>query len=205
MTLNPNNDIYQGDLTTLNTRKQAWSSAEQTSAKYRIGAWVVVALGFVCILFVFSKTRYGTTTMSQLPLHISIWITALLAIFISKRGKKISEQPFAGFHMARFEVDDDTVYYVFQKGMSLRTYYIHDRDIKKIYRDDEAGVLLIKGDAAVNIQTRNNETEEKVEEFYALVPFDKYDLDDLLKPYGKKVKRVDGTLREKYSEEHIYS
>ena len=141
--------------------------------------------------------------MSQLPMHIAIWTTALLAIFVSKRGKKISEQPFAGFHMAHFEVDDDTVYYQYQKGLSLRTYYIKDKDIKKIYRDDEAGVLLIEGDAVINVQTRKNETEQKVNEFYALVPFDKYDLDDLLQPYKKKVKKADGTLREKYSEEYM--
>ena len=203
MKLNPDNDIYQGDLTTLNRYKQAWSSAEESSARYRTAAWVVVAVGFLCIIYVYTRVRGGTTTMSQLPLHIAIWVTALLAIFVSKRGKKVSEQPFAGFHMAHFEVDDDTVYYQFQKGMSLRTYYIKDKDIKKIYRDDPAGVLLIEGPAKLNIQTRKNETEEDVSEFYALVPFDNYDLDDLLAPYKKKVKKADGTLRDKYSEEHL--
>ena len=203
MKLDPNNDIYQGDLATLNKYKQAWSSAEETSARYRIAAWVVVAVGFICIIYAYTKVRGGTTTMSQLPMHIAIWVTALLAIYVSKRGKKISEQPFAGFHMAHFEVDDDTVYYQFQKGMSLRTYYIKDKDIKKIYRDDKAGVLLIAGDGVLNIQTRKNETQENVSEFYALVPFDRFDLDDLLQPYKKKVKKADGTLREKYSEEHM--
>jgi hypothetical protein len=105
--------------------------------------------------------------------------------------------------MAHFEADDDTVYYQFQKGMSLRTYYIKDNAIKKIYRDDDYGVLLIKGDARLNIQTRKSETEEDLSEFYALVPFDKYDLDDLLQPYKKKVKVVNGTLRDKYTEEHL--
>ena len=80
-----------------------------------------------------------------------------------------------------------------------------DKDIKKIYRDDEAGVILIEGDATSNIQTRKNETQEKVSEFYALVPFDKYDLDDLLQPYKKHVRKCDGKLREKYSAEHIYN
>ncbi len=203
MTLNPDNDVYQGDLATLNAYKQAWSSAETSSSKYRIAAWAVLAVGFILIIYTYSRVKGGTTTMSQLPMHISIWITALAAIFVSKRGKRVSEQPFAGFHMAHFEVDDDTVYYQYQKGMSLRTYYIKDKDIKKIYRDDKAGVLLIEGDAVINIQTRKSETEEKVNEFYALVPFDKYDLDDLLQPYKKKVKAADGTLRSRYSEEHL--
>ena len=203
MTLNPNNDVYQGDLSTLNVRKQAWSKGDVTSQKYRSAAWVVLAVGFCVIVYVMLRVRGGTTTLSQLPLHLSIWITALAGILVSRHGKKISEQPFAGFHMARFEVDDDTVYYVYQQGMSLRTYYIHDNDIRRIHRDDEAGVLFIEGDATINIQTRKAETEEKVSEFYALVPFDKYDLDDLLQPYKKKVRNANGQLREKYSEEHI--
>lgn len=203
MTLNPNNDVYQGDLTTLNARKQAWSKADDTTAKYRYASWVVLAIGFAVIIYVMLKLVGGTTAMSQLPLHISIWITAIVAVLVSKQGKRISEQPFAGFHMARFEVDDDTVYYVYQKGMSLKTYYIHDKDIRKIYRDDEAGVLLIEGSAVINTQTRKNETEEKVDKFFALVPFDKYDLDDLLQPYKKKVKNADGKLREQYTAEHL--
>jgi hypothetical protein len=203
MTLNPNNDVYQGDLSTLNVRKQAWSKGDVTSQKYRSAAWVVLAVGFCVIIYVMLRVSGGTTKLSQLPLHLSIWITALLGILVSRQGKKISEQPFSGFHMARFEVDDDTVYYVYQQGMSRRTYYIHDKDIRRISRDDEAGVLLIEGDATINIKTRKNETEEKVSEFYALVPFDKYDLDDLLQPFKKKVRNVNGQLREKFTAEHI--
>ena len=64
-------------------------------------------------------------------------------------------------------------------------------------------MLLIEGDAAINIQTRKGETEENVSEFYALVPFDKYDLDDLLAPYKKKVKKADGELRERFTEKSM--
>lgn len=203
MTLNPNNDVYQGDLSTLNVRKQAWSRGDVTSQKYRYAAWVVLAIGFCVIIYVMLKVRGGTTALSQLPLHISIWVTAILALIVARQGKKVSEQPFAGFHMARFEVDDDTVYYVYQKGMSLKTYFIKDNAIRRIYRDDDAGVLLIEGDAVVNTQTRKEELQENVTEFYALVPFDKYDLDDLLQPYKKKVRNVNGQLREKYTAEYI--
>lgn len=202
MKLNPDNDVYQGDLPTLNTNKQAWETADKTTSKYRTAAWVVVAVGFLVILYIYSRVRTGTTSISQLPMHIAIWVTAILAILVSRQGKKLSQQPFDGFHMAHFEADDDTVYYQYQKGMTLQTYYIKDNDIKKIYRDDTSGVLLIEGDAVINIQSRKNESEKKVSEFYALVPFDKYDLDDLLAPYKKKVKKADGTLRQKYTEEH---
>lgn len=203
MILNKTNDVYQGDLSTLNVRKQAWTRADTVSAKYSKAKWIVLIVGFACIVYVSTRTFGGTTMMSQLPLHISIWITALATLLVARKGKRTAELPFAGFHMARFEVDDDTIYYVYQKGMSLRTYYIKDNAIKRIYRDDEAGVILIEGDAIINIQTRKSETEEQVKEFYALVPFDKYDLDDFLQPYRKKVTQVNGKLRQKYTDENL--
>ena len=203
MTLDPNNDVYTGDLATLNMRKHAWAKAEASTAKFRVAQWVVLAVGFACIIFFMFRTMDENTALGQLPLHLSIWITAIAAMLVARQGKRTSQQPFAGFHMARFEVDDDTVYYVYQQGMSLRTYYIKDKNIKKIYRDDEAGVLLIEGNATLNIQSRKNETEQKTEKFYALVPFDKYDLDDLLQPYRKKVVNADGKLRGRYSEEFL--
>ena len=199
MRLDPNNDMYPGDLGLLNKRKHQWTKGENRAGKYRIGAYAVLAAGFGAILFVATKIQGGS---SQLPLHLTIWITALLTYLVAHRGRKISEAPFDGFHSARFEVSDDTVYYVYQQGLKLKTYYIHDKDIKKIRRDDEAGVLCIEGKATLNIQTRNSETKESLNEFYALVPFDKYELNDLLAPYKKKVVKADGKLRAKYAEDH---
>ena len=128
----------------------------------------------------------------------NMWIEENLAL-AARRGKRMSQDPFNGFHNARFEVSDDTVYYVYQQGMKLKTYYIRDAQIKKIIRDDEAGVLCIEGKATVNIQTRDSETEESLDKFYALVPFDKYELDDLLAPYKRKVVKADGKLRENFN------
>ena len=136
---------------------------------------------------------------SQLPVHLTIWTVAALTFIAARRGKRMSQDPFNGFHNARFEVSDDTVYYVYQQGMKLKTYYIRDAQIKKIIRDDEAGVLCIAGKATLNTQTRDFETEESLDKFYALVPFDKYELDDLLAPYKKKVVKSDGKLREEYN------
>lgn len=201
MKLNPNNDVYPGDLSILNVRKQQWAKGEEKSKIFSIGAIVILVGGLICMIIV--NSRFGGTTMkSQLPLHFTIWITALLAFLVSRRGKQLSQAPFFGFHDARFETDDDTLYYRFQQGMTLRTFIIKDNRIHKITRDDEWGVILIEGEGVVNIERRGGETEEQVSEFYCLVPFDKYDLDDLLQPYGKKVKNVKGTLRQKYLDDH---
>lgn len=201
MKLNPNNDVYPGDLSILNVRKQQWAKGEDRSRIYSVASVVILIAGLICMIIV--NMRFGgTTMMSQLPLHITIWTTALVVFLVSRKGKQLSQAPFFGFHDARFETDDDTLYYRYQQGMTLRTFIIKDNNIHRITRDDEWGVILIEGDGVINIERRGGETEEKVSEFYCLVPFDKYDLDDLLQPYGKKVKTAKTPLRQKYIDEH---
>lgn len=201
MRLDPNNDMYPGDLGLLNKRKHEWAKGDKRAAVYRNGSFVVLAAGFAAVVFISIVTQSGQAGANQLPVHLTIWTVALLTYLVAHRGRKVSEAPFDGFHSARFEVSDDTVYYVFQQGLKLKTYYIRDAEIKKIRRDDESGVLCIEGKASLNIQTRDGETEEDLNKFYALVPFDRYELDDLLAPYKKKVVRVDGKLKEQYREE----
>ena len=197
MKLDSNNDVYPGDLGILNKRKHMWAKGTKKGFGFKIASYVILAAGLVVIINVALRTQ-GTES-SQLPVHLTIWTVAALTFIAARRGKRMSQDPFNGFHNARFEVSDDTVYYVYQQGMKLKTYYIRDAQIKKIIRDDEAGVLCIEGKATVNIQTRDSETEESLDKFYALVPFDKYELDDLLAPYKRKVVKADGKLRENFN------
>ena len=197
MKLDPNNDVYPGDLGILNARKHKWAKGTKKGYGFKIASYAILAAGLVVIISVALRTQGAES--SQLPVHLTIWTVAALTFIVSRRGKRMSQDPFNGFHNARFEVSDDTVYYVYQQGMKLKTYYIRDAQIKKIIRDDEAGVLCIEGKATLNIQTRDSETEESLDKFYALVPFDKYELDDLLAPYKKKVVKSDGKLREEYN------
>ena len=197
MKLDPNNDVYPGDLGILNARKHKWAKGTNKGFGFKIASYVILAAGLVVIISVALRTQGAES--SQLPVHLTIWTVAALTFIVSRRGKRMSQDPFNGFHNARFEVSDDTVYYVYQQGMKLKTYYIRDAQIKKIIRDDEAGVLCIEGKATLNTQTRDSETEENLDKFYALVPFDKYELDDLLAPYKKKVVKADGKLRESFN------
>ena len=197
MKLDPNNDVYPGDLGILNARKHKWAKGTNKGFGFKIASYVILAAGLVVIISVALRTQGAES--SQLPVHLTIWAVAALTFIVSRRGKRMSQDPFNGFHNARFEVSDDTVYYVYQQGMKLKTYYIRDAQIKKIIRDDEAGVLCIEGKATLNTQTRDSETEENLDKFYALVPFDKYELDDLLAPYKKKVVKSDGKLRESFN------
>ena len=197
MKLDPNNDVYPGDLGILNARKHKWAKGTKKGYGFKIASYGILAAGLVVIISVALRTQGAES--SQLPVHLTIWAVAALTFIVSRRGKRMSQDPFNGFHNARFEVSDDTVYYVYQQGMKLKTYYIRDAQIKKIIRDDEAGVLCIEGKATLNTQTRDSETEENLDKFYALVPFDKYELDDLLAPYKRKVVKADGKLREEYN------
>lgn len=197
MKLDPNNDVYPGDLGILNARKHKWAKGTKKGYGFKIASYGILAAGLAVIISVALRTQGAES--SQLPVHLTIWTVAALTFIVSRRGKRMSQDPFNGFHNARFEVSDDTVYYVYQQGMKLKTYYIRDAQIKKIIRDDEAGVLCIEGKATLNTQTRDSETEENLDKFYALVPFDKYELDDLLAPYKKKVVKSDGKLREEYN------
>ena len=197
MKLDPNNDVYPGDLGILNARKHKWAKGTNKGFGFKIASYVILAVGLVAIIKVALMTQGAES--SQLPVHLTIWTVAALTFIAARRGKRMSQDPFNGFHNARFEVSDDTVYYVYQQGMKLKTYFIRDAQIKKIIRDDEAGVLCIEGKATLNTQTRDSETEENLDKFYALVPFDKYELDDLLAPYKKKVVKSDGKLRESFN------
>ncbi len=197
MILDPNNDVYPGDLGILNARKHKWAKGTTKGSGFRIASYATLAAGLAVIVNVALRTQGAES--SQLPVHLTIWTVAALTFILARRGKRLSQDPFNGFHNARFEVSDDTVYYVYQQGMKLKTYYICDAQIKKIRRDDESGVLCIEGKATLNIQTRDSETEESLDKFYALVPFDKYELDDLLAPYKRKVVKADGKLREEYN------
>ena len=197
MKLDPNNDVYPGDLGILNARKHKWAKGTKKGYGFKIASYGILAAGLVAIIKVALMTQGAES--SQLPVHLTIWTVAALTFIVARRGKRMSQDPFNGFHNARFEVSDDTVYYVYQQGMKLKTYYIRDAQIKKIIRDDEAGVLCIEGKANLNIQTRDSETKESLDKFYALVPFDKYELDDLLAPYKKKVVKSDGKLRESFN------
>ena len=111
MRLDPNNDKYPGDLSLLNKRKHQWSKGEKKGTSYRIGSFAVLVAGFAAIMYVASKTQSGA---SQLPVHLTIWTVALITYLVAHRGRVLSEAPFNGYHSARFEVSDDTVYYIYQ-------------------------------------------------------------------------------------------
>ena len=110
MKLDSNNDVYPGDLGILNARKHKWAKGTKKGFEFKIASYVILAAGLVAIINVALRTQDAES--SQLPVHLTIWAVAVLTFIAARRGKRMSQDPFNGFHNARFEVSDDTVYYV---------------------------------------------------------------------------------------------
>ena len=65
MKLDPNNDVYPGDLSILNVKKQDWAKGEEHSKIYSILSFVILIAGLIAMIFV--NSRYGgTTTLLQI-------------------------------------------------------------------------------------------------------------------------------------------
>ncbi|MBQ6622965.1 MAG: hypothetical protein IJH75_09020 [Mogibacterium sp.] len=193
------NDKYFGDLPLFNKRRQLWSESHPKYRLLRSLTIVVLLLGFAVIVYTVMK---DPNLDHPAPTYLSILITAALTLLCTRYGKKQYEQPFHKFQSARFEATDDGLYYIYQKGMTLNTYLIRDKNIRSIIRDDEASALLVLGDADLQVQDRKGTSRSKVDRLYMLVPFDEFDLDDLLEPYGSLVSVEPGTLRQRYLREH---
>ncbi len=196
-----NNDKYLSDLGTLNRRKNEWSEVHPKYKMYKGLAFLMFGIGCVVIWRMYLLTKNAATSMETLPLHASIWGTALLTILVNKYGKKIYEKPFGSLHSTRLEAAPKGIYYIYQQGMMMVTYYIKDKDLREIIRDDESNCLYFKGKGMLEVQTRKGTAQHSINGIYALIGFDRYDLDDLLEPYGDMVTVAPGTLRKKYLDE----
>lgn len=199
--IDQNNDKYLSDLGTLNRRKNEWYEKHPKHKMYKSFAFIALGIGCVVIWRMYLLTEDATTTKDMLPLHLAIWGTALVTFLVNRYGKKIYEKPFGSLHSARLEAAPKGIYYIYQQGMMLVTYFIKDKDLREIIRDDEANCLYFRGKGMLEVQTRNQSAQHSIDGIYALIGFDRYDLDDLLEPYGDIVTVAPGTLRRKYLEE----
>lgn len=190
------NDRYLADMQLFQKRKVAWGEMHPAYKKARSLVWISLAIGCVAVGVAYNMTKdLPDTTKNMMPMYIAIWLTLAFVYGFGRVGKQMYEKPFNGLHNCRFEATDYGLYYIYQQGMTLVTYYIKDKNIKEIIRDDECAVIKIVGHADVETRTRKGIEETTVEEKYALLSFDEYDLDDLLAPYGDTVKVCPGTLR----------
>lgn len=197
------NDRYLADMPLFQKRKVKWGELHPLFKKLRKLVWGSLGVGCIAVALAYYFTKdLPDTRANSMPLFIAIWVTLMFVYAFTRVGKQHYEKPFYGLHNCRVEASDHGLYYIYQQNMTLVTYYIKDKNIEEIIRDDECGAIYIKGHADTETRDRKGIVEGTVEEQYILVSFDEYDLDDLLAPYGDMVKVEPGTLRMKYVREN---
>ena len=60
MKLDPNNDVYPGDLGILNARKHKWAKGTKKGYGFKIASYGILAAGLVVIISVAVITRYNS-------------------------------------------------------------------------------------------------------------------------------------------------
>ena len=83
-------------------------------------------------------------------------------------------------------------------------YEIKDKNIKEWVVDEEAWCFYFGGKAEISRNTKEGfEKMAEVKGFYMLIPFDEFEVDDIIAPYGDLVTRADGTLRRRFISEGV--
>lgn len=194
-----NHDIYYGNLVFIKKRLTDWTESHPEWKQFRILVVLSLVFGFAIIVstMLFINKKYGGEHQNYL--HFSIWIAAALIYIAVKSIYKIAKPPFSKIYNARFEASDNELIYIFQRGMRVCRYLIADDNIESIIYDEKASVIYISGNAKLSVFERKGSLpDETVKEAFLLVPFDKYDAQDLLAPYGELVKYADMPLRSLY-------
>ena len=196
---NNERDIYYCQLPLVKMLCSKWAEAHPNRKRANRTVLAAIILGFGLILAVLYYLIKNPNA-SQWYLHISIWIAALLIYLSGRRRNAESNPPFKGLLNVRYEMSDEGIYYIYQERLTVYTYFIADSDIDEIVYDEDFQVLHIIGKGEVTAQTRKGATEPKpVNEYYCLLPYDKFDIDDILGPYGESSKKVHGDLRRKFA------
>lgn len=188
---NPNHDIYNGNLLMLKRRVTAWGDGHPRARILRVLIIIGLILGLGLMIL---PTILWPGNEQILWAFIAVVLGYLYAL--GKYNNALTRAPFEKLHNARFEASDKGLYYIYQYGMKLFTYYIEDSNIQSIIVDRSFWVMKLIGTANIEVTTRRGtEPYGQVDTQYLMIPFDGYDLDDLLAPYGDLVKESQGTLR----------
>ncbi len=200
------NDVYHGDLLMLKKDTVDWTESHKAWKFYRTLLIIATVGGLALVLFVLYKMGAQRDMDSkQLPLHISIWVTFLAMYIVGSKSSKLCKPPFNSLHNVRIEMSDTGIYYVYQRKMKEYIYYIKDENIEEMIYDSERRAMYIKGKARIKHVSRSGDiTSWDTDEMYMMMPFDRFDIDDMFEPYGDRVKFEPGTLREKFSKEGFY-
>lgn len=195
---NGERDIYYCQLPFVKMLTNRWAEAHPKRKQERN---LIVLASFIGLAIILGTFYFITTNKDakQWLLHISIWLAALIIFVAARHRNNESIPPFQGVVNVRYEMSDEGIYYIFQKKLTVYTFFVADNDIEEMVYDEKFQVLYLKGSGRMTTQSRSGiSNPEAVSNQYCLMPYDKFDIDDILAPYGDKVKRVNGDLRLKF-------
>lgn len=197
------NDIYFGDLMLVKKRVTAWSEKHPRGNINLIGKVIIAILCLGAIVTAYHFDPNGSTQRLS-PLTITIFFSFVIAIFAARGINKLTQPPFAKLYNVRFEASTRSIICYYQQGMTEFLYEIKDKNIKEWIVDEDAWCFYFKGKGEISRNTKQGfERMSDVREFYMIIPFDEFEVDDLIAPYGDLVTRADGTLRKKVVDEKV--
>lgn len=195
-----NRDIYYCKLPYIKMLQMKWSGAAPDRKKTRNILLLACLAGLAAILLVLRQTMQEGSGGSKYEIHFAIWGAAILIAIAGYHRNAVCNPPFQKLANVRVEMADEGIYYIFQRSLTVTEVFFADDTIEEMIFDEEFRVLYIRGEGKVRNMTKDGPVEKPdVSEFYMLLPYDPYDIDDMLEPYGEKAVRVSGQLRKRYS------
>lgn len=197
------NDIYYGDLMLLKKRVSEWS---ELHPKSRIIKFLKLATVVICFGMIFGAYFYDPVAASKSGLSlftVTIAVAFIIMILVGRKINSTLQPPFRKLYNARFEASDEGIICYFQQQMAEYRYFIKDKNIKEWVVDKLAHCMYIEGNANFSMTTKEgSQNLGTVDAFYMLIPFDDFDLADLIEPYGDLVQIQEGTLRARFETEN---
>ena len=197
------NDIYYGDLMLIKRRVNEWAEKHPRGYMNKYGKILLSLAALAAIIGAYMIDPTGSTSALS-PLTITIFVAFLLVIIGARALNKMTQPPFAKLYNVRFEATSKSIICYYQQGMNEFFYEIKDKNIKEWVVDEEAWCFYFGGKAEVRRNTKEGfEKMAEVKGFYMLIPFDEFEVDDIIAPYGDIVTRADGTLRRRFISEGV--
>ena len=195
-----NRDIYYCKLPYIKMLQMKWAGAAPNRKKSMRILLLTCLVGLALILTVQFRTMQVGSNANKYEIHFAIWGAAILIALAGYHRNKVCNPPFQKMANVRVEMADEGIYYIFQRSLTVTEVFFADDTIEEMIFDEEFKVLYIRGEGKVRNMTKDGPVEKPdVSEFYMLLPYDKYDIDDMLEPYGERAVRVSGQLRKRYS------
>ena len=197
------NDIYYGDLLLIKKRVNEWAESHPRGAWNKYGK---IVLGVACLAAIIGAYYLdpNASTKRLSTLTVTMLVAFTLCIIGARQLNVMTQPPFGKLFNIRFEASTKSIICFYQQGMTEYMYEIKDNNIREWVVDEKSWCFYFGGKGELSRNTKEGfERMGTVKGFYMLIPFDEFEVDDIIAPYGDLVTRANGTLRERFLKEGI--